>query len=205
LSSDYKSNCRLTLAGITLEVLLDDKQNLPSHIKKGQNRFGRGRGRKRHEKTVIVNSTGGVESSCPNRQREQPPPTATAPTASKTADMSSQAAVPGDEFAKKESRDCPEELMSLALLVGDKPCELVSFELPEETLDRLCDMYLLMQLRMPRRSRLLLSIGGIINLGVSVVLFDYDSYREESLIVRQLRTLTTDQETNKPGFTRNQI
>ena len=80
--------------------------------------------------------------------------------------------------------------MKLSLLTGDESKEPATFELSSDTLDSIHDMHLRVQLQMPRSARPSLTMGGIVNLALSVVLFNYDGYGDESLIVKQSRAMT---------------
>ncbi|HXG83630.1 MAG TPA: hypothetical protein VNI84_06345 [Pyrinomonadaceae bacterium] len=175
------------LAGITLEVLLDDEQDLPAHIKKGRNRPNRGRSRKRHKKSITMNNPAGEEFSASN---VRPEPPLVVLTDSRKTEMDNSEACAGNETPREENTQYPEELMNLLLLTGSERGEPTIFELPAETLDRFHDMYLRVQLQMPRSVRSSLPIGGIVNLAINVVLLNYERYGDESLIVKQSRVMT---------------
>lgn len=176
------------LAGITLEVLMGDEQKLPAHIKKEGMPGNRGSRRKRHKKSFGMKNTAGEETPAATVKRE--PPLFVAPTISCKNGIDNLEVVAGNEAPGVEIRHYHEELMKLPLLTGNEPKEPATFELSADTLDRIHDMHLRVQLQMPRSARSSLTMGGIVNLALNVVLFNYDGYGDESLIVKQSRAMT---------------
>lgn len=171
------------LAEITLEVLLDDNQELPAHIKKAGNSENRWSRRRRHKKSFNMNNTAREETSAATVERE-PLPLAV-PAISSQIGIDNLEVIAGNEIPGAEIKHYHPELMKLSLLNGEEPKERATFDLPADTLDQLDDMHLQVQLQMPRRARSSLTKDGMVNLGAAALLFNYHRYGDESLIVKQ--------------------
>ncbi len=148
------------LAGITLEILLDDEQELPVHIKEAGNSKSRESRGKRHKRPSKTNNTAEVEA--PAAIVEHDPPTLIMPAifCSCKADIDNLEVFAGNEIPGTEVRHYHAELMKLSLLNGEEPQEPAAFELSSNTLDRLHDTHLREQLQMPRSARPSLTING---------------------------------------------
>lgn len=70
--------------------------------------------------------------------------------------------------------------------------EETNLELLAETLDKMDDMHLELLRRMPRSLRPLLTIRGIVNFSVNVVLMNYKTHGDESLIYKHMLLITND-------------
>jgi hypothetical protein len=92
-----------------------------------------------------------------------------------------------DGIASTESwRHYKEELLELPVNIeNDQLTEPITLHLPNKTLDTLEDMQLELQLTVPRIYRRHLTLSGIANFSLKIVLEDYRKRGAQSLIVAQ--------------------
>ncbi len=129
-----------------------------------------------------MNITAGEETQAAAVESE--PSTLAAPTISSETGIDNLEVLAGNEIPGAEIRHYHPELMKLSLLTGEEPNETATFELSVDTLDRVDDMHLRVQLQMPRSARPSLTMGGIVNLALNVMLLNYEGHEDESLICR---------------------
>lgn len=87
-----------------------------------------------------------------------------------------------------------DEFTRLPLVIGDDPTEPITFDLPIETLDELHDLHLELLRGLPRPLRSLLTVEGIIDFCVNIILVNHENCREQSLIFKKVQLIADDAE-----------
>lgn len=212
------------IAGIPLENLLIEEQNLPAHLLVEHSQFKNQKVKMTNAKKRTSIQPGGqskapqdvmselkqivipsFEDDAPLQSEKPGADTHKNATLTPAANAENSKGNLTEVAATAATENQPqyhEELLQLPINIGaDESVEPMTLVMPVETVNGLHDTRLKLQLVTPRQYRPQIALGGIVNLCVRVVLDDYRRRGAESLIVKQtaLMIRQLNEPTNEPS------
>ncbi len=185
------------LAKISTDIFCDDESDLPAHITENIEQYDGDIRRKREtemHKTPVEKDA--VEKE--NKEQIEDPykgqetiddqkneVTAASKVMSVPTQLNEIKINNVNETAPIERLSYREEFLNISFALSDEQTEPTILPLPSETLDQLHDMHLELLTRTPRFARPALTIEGIVNFCIKLVLANYHAHGDESLVYQQ--------------------
>lgn len=183
------------LADISLEEIMIDEVPLPAHITRDFKRFGGDIRKKREWEARQKKAASGEPDEIAVRDKNNHE--TNNKTDDKTVDEIENNENDNNTIKYAENEEsvidkcsgCDDAINRLSLLIGDEPTETATFELPVKTLDRLDDARIKLLGDVPRRKRPSLTLAGIVNVGINVLLVNHKLCEQKSFISKQTQLL----------------